>query len=919
MFDLTIVDDTEIDGTQTATVTAHVENWTDGTAHINVLDNDRFMIVSIPSDAWEGETVTGEVFIGGTLTSDLIVSLASNDTSKLTVPGTVTILAGHTWANFNLTLLTDGAHDGTQTARITASASGFSNSVDLIFIHDSDLDHFVWDPISSPQVAHLAFPVTVKAENSIGETIAVYVGSANLSASDSAGPVPFSPTTCTFAGGIWTGSAVVDAVAYGVVLTVDDGAGHTANSNPFDVPHGPLDHFQWSTIASPQHHGVPFTVTLTAMDADGNTVTDYNGSLNLSGFKSGTLSGEGIETLTPVSVSPTTLVLAGGIWSGQVTVLEPADNMYLSVNDGLGHAGASNPFDVVPVPGEIHGSKWNDLDNDGQWDAGEPGLPGWTIFLDTDKDGVLDPGEISTVTGADGSYAFTNLSPGSYTVAEVTKTGWTQTYPVTLSGQSRLFELRVSGTTGTISEVDRTTGSVIRSFVAPGTISSIGWQGLALGSNSLFYINGYSTVAHTLYELNPDTGAIIDSDVVDASSPQPIDGLGYLNGKVYIQRCASTQILVWDPVTDVALTPLTVAPTLYGGMTGAADLNVLFATDSPGNIYKLNPTTGAVITTFKPGYGLLAGVAYTNDQLIVSPYGTTGIAYRINPDTGAVLGSFTLGGTGTLTALGGDGAGGNGVYTVVLASGQLITGRDFGNHQLVTAEIHGSKWNDLNGNGKWDTGEPALSGVTVYLDANNNGVLDAGEISTTTAADGSYAFTGLAPGTYTVAEVVPAGWQQTYPTAYNYGRLFALRENGTTATIYELNPSTGAVIHSFTAPGTITTASGFQGLALGPNSLFYIDGYGSTPHTLWELNPNTGTVIDSDIIDAASPSSFVSGLGYLNGKVYIDKPDRRQIFVWDPVADTLVTTFSVSADITGGLTGAANLNAFTAPMPPAKY
>ena len=65
-FDLTIVDDTVIDGTQTASVTAHVENWTNGSANIDILDNDRFMVLTIPTDVWEGQATTGMVFIGGT-------------------------------------------------------------------------------------------------------------------------------------------------------------------------------------------------------------------------------------------------------------------------------------------------------------------------------------------------------------------------------------------------------------------------------------------------------------------------------------------------------------------------------------------------------------------------------------------------------------------------------------------------------------------------------------------------------------------------------------------------------------------------------------------------------------------------------------------------------------------------------------
>jgi hypothetical protein len=49
-----------------------------------------------------------------------------------------------------------------------------------------------------------------------------------------------------------------------------------------------------------------------------------------------------------------------------------------------------------------------------------------------------------------------------------------------------------------------------------------------------------------------------------------------------------------------------------------------------------------------------------------------------------------------------------------------------------------------------------MSGVTVYIDANNNGQLDSGETSTTTDGSGNYSFTGLTAGTYSIA-AVPAG------------------------------------------------------------------------------------------------------------------------------------------------------------------
>lgn len=59
----------------------------------------------------------------------------------------------------------------------------------------------------------------------------------------------------------------------------------------------------------------------------------------------------------------------------------------------------------------------------------EPGLAGWTIYLDLDHNGKRDTGEPFTTTDALGHYAFTGLTPGTYTLAEEGQPGWRQTVP----------------------------------------------------------------------------------------------------------------------------------------------------------------------------------------------------------------------------------------------------------------------------------------------------------------------------------------------------------------------------------------------------------------------------------------------------------------------------------------------------------
>lgn len=78
----------------------------------------------------------------------------------------------------------------------------------------------------------------------------------------------------------------------------------------------------------------------------------------------------------------------------------------------------------------------------------------------------------------------------------------------------------------------------------------------------------------------------------------------------------------------------------------------------------------------------------------------------------------------------------------VIAGGELV------------ATICVTKFNDLNGNGVQDPGEPGLSGWTINI---------GNQLFGTTNSTGQVCATVAAPGTYTISEMLQPGWTQTSP------------------------------------------------------------------------------------------------------------------------------------------------------------
>jgi hypothetical protein len=80
----------------------------------------------------------------------------------------------------------------------------------------------------------------------------------------------------------------------------------------------------------------------------------------------------------------------------------------------------------------------------------------------------------------------------------------------------------------------------------------------------------------------------------------------------------------------------------------------------------------------------------------------------------------------------------------------------FHNEPVANSYICGKKFNDLNGNGICDPGEPSIPNWRINLAGTSSGTQK-------TDSDGNYCFDHLLPGAYTVTEDELPGWKQTFP------------------------------------------------------------------------------------------------------------------------------------------------------------
>ena len=117
-------------------------------------------------------------------------------------------------------------------------------------------------------------------------------------------------------------------------------------------------------------------------------------------------------------------------------VLQPGWRQTFPGNNGS-HSVLVRPNETIPdinfgnttTLGGVSGTKFHDLNGNGVFDQGEPGIPGIIIYLDLDGDNRLDLGEPMTTTDSQGNYSIAITQTGTFAVREATGPGWEQTFP----------------------------------------------------------------------------------------------------------------------------------------------------------------------------------------------------------------------------------------------------------------------------------------------------------------------------------------------------------------------------------------------------------------------------------------------------------------------------------------------------------
>ena len=617
-------------------------------------------------------------------------------------------------------------------------------------------------------------------------------------------------TTTTAGDGSYSFTGVTPG-AYSVRETDPTGyVSTTPNTVPVSVPNGGSA----SASFGDQQTGVVAGVTYTDTNGDG---TQQAGESGLSGVTVDLLNSSGTVIATTTTAGDGSYSFTG-VTPGAYSVRETDPTGYVSTTPNtvpvsVPNGGSANTSFGDQQTGVVAGVAYTDTNGDGTQQAGESGLSGVTVQLLNASGAVI----ATTTTAGDGSYSFTGVTPGAYSVRETDPTGYVSTTPNTVpvsvpNGGSASASFgdqqqgTISGTTFTDTNGDGTqqagesglSGVTVQLLNASGTVIAT----TTTAGDGLYSFTGVTPGAYTVRETDPTGYVSTTPNTVPVSVPNGGSAsanfgdqqTGTISGTTFTDTNGDgTQQAGESGLSGVTVQLLNASGTVIATTTTAGDGSYSFTGVTPG-AYSVRETdpTGYVSTTPNTvpvsvpnggsanasfgdqQTGVVAGVAYTDTNgdgtQQAGENGLGGVTVQLLNASGAVIATTTTAGDGSYSFTGVT----PGAYSVretdptgyvsttpntvpVSVPNGASASASFGDQQ--TGTISGTTYTDTNGDGTQQAGESGLSGVTVQL-LNASGAVIA---TTTTAGDGLYSFTGVTPGAYTVRETDPTGYVSTTP------------------------------------------------------------------------------------------------------------------------------------------------------------
>lgn len=411
-------------------------------------------------------------------------------------------------------------------------------------------------------------------------------------------------------------------------------------------------------------------------------------------------------------------------------------------------------------------NKFQDLDRNGRRNivgtSLEPPVALVPFILDENRNGKFDAGEEIRFTDINGEATFEDLRAGNYAVLEI----FNATLPRSLLSpdQLSLLAARPELTNGLPNTTEFRPGNLNLPVATTPNPLVVSAPGPLAAAQSTIGRDQPFLVADSNYRLKAQDPKFIDLNG---------DGFQQLPGEVSIPLTGFRPIFTNTPLPFPALSPAPsvvfspIAPNnTVAGNTGVGNtrpnINIFKYQDLNANGRydpRLLPGGALNITgnDERPLGGVTVFIDLNNDGVLQAnePTRTT------NPDGRAVFqnlepGNYTVREVPPNNSLPSTPA------AVTFAVNTEDANVTFAN--TPKSKITGCKFEDFNQNGYRDGNEPPISGITVYLDANNNGILDQGEARTTTDQFGTFTFDNLNPGIYNLREdsaSVPSNFKQT--------------------------------------------------------------------------------------------------------------------------------------------------------------